>query len=308
MIEKVIDLIIKPGIMVSWEEFVASAPPFSIALDGYVSSGPIFDPSGPWQNFNHHDGVDRLATRATCSQVLLAVRQGLFRTFQKNKQHHAVLHINDPDEDVCLATFILSNYVQAVNIINPSLNKLVAMEDMLDTTGGAYAFPVELDSLRQLLWVFQPFHVFRNTGGLNRKDPIEYRSVIYDVWQRIQNYIIGNKEMIELDTTHEKIGGGDGWEMIIEQGPHARIDLFASRVLAFVSVKNLGNGQYLYTVGRSSIYVPFNVPRILAALNAAEGCAGNNRWGGGDLIGGSPRSGNSRLTPQEVEKIVNANK
>jgi hypothetical protein len=303
-----IELIIKPGKMITWPEFINDAPPYSIALDGYVGSGPIFEPKGPWQNFNHHDGVDRLATRATCSQVLLAVRQGLFRTFQKNNQPFANLFVNDTDEDVCLATFILTHYVQAINIINPLLNKLVFMEDMLDTTGGAYAFPVELDSLRQLLWVFQPFHIFRNTGGLNRKDPEEYKSIIHDVWRRIQAFTTGQTGMIELDIRYEKIGGGENWEMIIEQGAHARIQLFALRVLAFVSVKPLGEKRYLYTVGRSSSYVPFNVPQILEALNQAEGCLGNDRWGGGDLIGGSPRLKGSQLSPEEVEKIVNQNK
>lgn len=52
--------------------------PFSIALDGYVNVGPRFDHEGPRVNFNHHEEVDRLATRATCGQVLMAIRQGLF--------------------------------------------------------------------------------------------------------------------------------------------------------------------------------------------------------------------------------------
>lgn len=34
---------------------------------------------GPRANFNHHEGVSRLETRATCGQVLLAIRMGLQR-------------------------------------------------------------------------------------------------------------------------------------------------------------------------------------------------------------------------------------
>lgn len=60
----------------AWESFVATKPPFSIALDGYVSTGPRFDATGPYLNANHHEEVDRLSTRATCAQILMALRQG----------------------------------------------------------------------------------------------------------------------------------------------------------------------------------------------------------------------------------------
>ncbi len=62
--------------------FVAMAPAFSIALDGYVRGGPQYDWRGPHISFNHHEDVDRLATRATCAQVLMSLRSGLFGRFR----------------------------------------------------------------------------------------------------------------------------------------------------------------------------------------------------------------------------------
>lgn len=81
-----IDLIVVPGEPPwSWERFLAEAPGFSVALDGFVAASPRFDDRGPHVNFNHHEGVDRLATRSTCAQVLMAIRQGLFDVFRDNQ-------------------------------------------------------------------------------------------------------------------------------------------------------------------------------------------------------------------------------
>jgi hypothetical protein len=55
-----------------------------------------------------------------------------------------------------------------------------------------------------------------------------------------------------------------------------------------------------YTVGRVSQFIPFDVPRVLAALSAVEGAT----WGGGNTIGGSPRAGGSKLSPKGVEVII----
>ena len=67
----------------SWDDFVKTYPENSIALDGFVTGPTHFfkNEKGVWANFNHHEGVDRLSTRATCAQTLLAIRQGLIKSF-----------------------------------------------------------------------------------------------------------------------------------------------------------------------------------------------------------------------------------
>jgi hypothetical protein len=57
-------------------------------------------------------------------------------------------------------------------------------------------------------------------------------------------------------------------------------------------------------VGRVSPFVAFDVQKILARLNEAESPE-RGRWGGGTLVGGSPRRLGSELAPSEVENIVN---
>lgn len=88
---------------ISWEEFCKKSEPFSIALDGYVNQGPRFQKDGPRANFNHHEEVDRLATRATCGQIIVAIRQGLFECFRNSNGPEVNAYANDCDEDVCLS-------------------------------------------------------------------------------------------------------------------------------------------------------------------------------------------------------------
>lgn len=287
-----------------WEEFCGTHGPFSMALDGYVVAGPRFDPSGPRVNLDHHTEVDRLATRATCAQVLLAVCQGLFLSFCDASGPRANVYVNDCDEDVCTSWFLLK-YAHLIDyVVNPLLNRLVSIVDVLDTTAGAYPFPVDLPVLQELAWVFAPYRQFRLAGGLDRKEPAEYVAVVEEVEDHILKHITGRGHKLPLDTRYEKIGGGPSWVMIREVGAQARTGVFADGVRAYVSVRPRPDGRWSYAVGRMSPFVPFDVPALLQALNRAE-ANGRDSWGGGNMVGGSPRVAGSRLSPAEVERIVN---
>lgn len=296
------DLVTPP---MSWESFRTSRPPFSIALDGYVSAGPRFDSAGPHWNANHHEGVDRLSTRATCAQVLMAMRQGLFDTFRDAvSRPRAEVWVNDCDEDICTAFFLLSNSALATATMNPLLNRLVSMEDALDTTAGAYPYPADLPVLQELAWVFEPYRRFRLSGQLERRDRDAFVGVISDVGSRIMRHITGSGDAIPLDLRFDVIRSGDGWSIVREIGAHARTAMFARGIRAFVSTRPREDGHSTYTIGRMSPFVRFDIPQIIEALNMAEGITGPDRWGGANTIGGSPRIAGSRLTTSEVVEVV----
>lgn len=291
----------------TWEKFTAEAVPFSIALDGYVADGPRFDDSGPYANFNHHEGCNRMATHATCGQILIAIRQGLFKRFAKDGAPYANVFVNDCDEDVCLSWFLLKHHQLVESTMNPVVNRLVHMEDMLDATAGAYPFPSDLPSLRQLAWVFEPYRRARLNGDLDRKDEGVYFSIITDVEHRIMSVIMGSGSEIALDTRYEEIYRGKEWAMVKEIGAQARTGMFANGIMAYVAARQRPDGNYTYVIGKMSQFIPFNVPEILKALDAAEiSETGHSGWGGGDTIGGSPRVQGSVLTPDEVADIVKA--
>lgn len=288
----------------TWEEFGKQSGPFSIALDGFVKESPKFDPAGPMANFNHHEGVSRLETRATCGQVLMAIRQGLFDCFRDDGGARADVYVNDCDEDVCTAWFLLKYHYLVIGTMNPLLNRLVSMEDALDATAGAYPYPPDLPALRELAWIFEPYRRIRLSGELERKDASLFEAVVADVENRIFHHLGGKGSELPLDVRYERIGGGRGWSMIRELGAQGRTGAFADGIRAYVAVRERPAGGFAYTVGRMSPFIPFDVPKILARLSDFEGLT-TERWGGGDTIGGSPRVIGTKLTPKEVERIVN---
>jgi len=291
-----------------WHTFIGEAPSYSIAIDGYVTGGPKFDPNGPWANFNHHEEVDRLSTRATCAQVLMAIRQGLFRRFRNNDGVQMKVYANDCDEDVCTTWFLLKNHHISESTMNPALNRLVHLEDMFDTTAGAYPFPADLPALKALAWVFEPYRRARLTGVLDQRDSSTFLGIVTDVENRIMRYVIGEGDEIALDTRYERLGGGSQWALIREIGGQAKTGAFADGIYAYVSVRDRPDGRFTYTIGRMSPFIMFDVPKLINILNQHEGTVDNlDRWGGGDTIGGSPRVNGSKLTPGILEKIINEN-
>ncbi len=301
------ELFVEPRVTRSWEAFCAEAPPFSIALDGYVNGPPDFSAEGPHANFDHHARVDRLSTRSTCMQVLMAVTMGLFDAFEVDGEPTANIFINDPDQDTCLAVWVLRNHEQCEGMkIHQPLARLLIGEDILDCTGGAY--PVQSDShpMREQAWIFEPYFDARAAGLLPTMDASGMGSIVHQVGERIDAYVRGEGQMIDLDTRYEEVGGGLGWKLIVEQGPHARTALFSAGVRAYVAIRDNGDATWTYTLGKMSPYVRFPIDAIYNALNEAEGLLeSENGWGGSNTIGGSPREGGSRLSPSDLERIIN---
>lgn len=286
----------------SGSDFKKMAGPYSIALDGFVNEGPWFDSSLPSVNFNHHEGCSRLETRATCAQVLLSIRQGFFKKFQKEGHPTAHVYVNDTDEDCALSWFLLKNHRMASSSINPMLNRLVHMSDMMDTTAGAYSFPEDLSARA---WIFEPYRRFRLSGGLNSRSSETFTSVITDVENRIMLHLTGQGKCLPIDTRYEILFNEPSYVHVHETGAQAREGMFSDGITAFVSSSPRSDGNWSHVVGRISHYINFPVLEILDALNIAESLADNpDRWGGGETIGGSPRIAGSGLPPKEVAKVI----
>ena len=302
-----IELHIEPRTTKTWQRFQDENPPFSVALDGYVDGPPAFSPVGPHANFDHHRLVDRLSTRSTCMQVFLAVSMGLFDTFQKDGEPNAQLFVNDPDQDTSLAVWVLRNPDQCESLtINQHLARLLLGEDILDCTAGAFPVAGENLFMRQQAWIFEPYFNVRSVGVLPTLDTEAMRAVIDSVGERITAFVAGRGEAIELQTGYDRIGGGEGWEMIVEHGPHARTALFSAGVRAFVTVRESGDGVWTYTLGRMSPFVRFPIQELYRVLSEADNVKpGPDGWSGSNTIGGSPREGGSKIPPAELEKLIN---
>lgn len=302
-----IQLFVEPFVSgISWEKFCDKYSNYSVALDGFVNVGPRFDEKKIMVNFNHHEEVDRLATRATCAQVLMAIRQGMFSKFRDEYGVKANVYVNDCDEDVCTSWFLLNNSHMVEETMNPMINRLVSMEDALDSTAGAYPFPADLPALKELAWVFEPYRQFRMNGGLEKRNAASFHSIITDVEHRILQHVTGRgKAVLVFDTRYELIGGGNGWAMVKEVGPYARTAMFSDGIKAYVSVKERQDGNWTYTIGKLSPFIPLDLLKLTEKLNQVdEIVTETNRWGGGNNIMGSPRTTGSLLNPENLSKVI----
>ena len=299
-----IDLKVFPNIdPLSWDEFRKQYGTRSIALDGFVNEGPCWDSELIAANFNHHEGVDRLMTRATCAQVVIALRQGFIERFEEEGTVNATAYVNDCDEDVCLSVFALKHhYLIDRSVMSPLLNRLISMEDHMDTTAGAYPYPKDLPVLRELNWIFRPYRVFRQNGGLIRRNAGEFYSIISDVSHRILAHLTGKGEESDLDLRYKLYSNQRRWSMVIEEGLNAKTGMFSDGIKAYLSFRPSVENRYAYTIGRMSKFIDFDAERIIQELNKHD----DAKWGGGDTIGGSNRAKGSKLSPDEVIEIVNS--
>jgi hypothetical protein len=300
-----IELVVRPGPAITRDQFLSTHPPFSVALDGYVFGEPWLRVTdrGPFRNFNHHETVDRSCTNATCEQARRAVVLGFFDLFRHGGERTATLWVNDCDQDVCLATWILMNPDRATEPLVRVISQIV---DLLDMSAGVFPMPHERDLLGQVRWAFDPYTRVRpHLAALTAES---MRQVITDVHQRLNQFVIGQAEVLPLIGEYTLIGGGDGWLFAEVTHQSAREKMVAAGVRAAVEQFGRAGERYLYTLWRRSEYVVrFPIKELLGALNVAEGFApvDPTGWGGAETVGGSPRGRGSTLRPDQVEAIIN---
>lgn len=296
-------LIFQPGKTVSWAEF-SDFPAYSIALDGYCAGAPRSTEDGLRLNINHHEDVDRIATRSSCAQAFHLVKMGLFDTFAKAGRREATVYANDCDQDIVWATYVLRHPEQ---VDRPRLKHMVQLEDTLDMSAGLYPIKKRWHLLKRLLWVCEPYTDARADGSLHRLDGQGMAALVDVMHNRIRATLFGGGREVEPDTRFDVIAEFPQWSFIREVGPHARIGVAQKGIKAFVSLVASGPKRNRYVIVRRSRFISwFPLAEMLRRLNEAEGvpegsCDG---WGGGDNVIGSPRESGSKLKPQEVLAIV----
>jgi hypothetical protein len=298
---------ILPRGSMSWDKFQTSFPYGSIALDGVVHGGPNFNPITRHLNFDHHDGVVREATMSTAMQVFFAIKGGLMKAQLANDQAKICVLINDTDQDTSLAVWLLKRYKDFEGTKSiPHINRLLALDDRWDITGGA--FPMNLDDqlVRQHTWVFKPYTDLRKTGALAQATEEVLRDNLESVLFRLDQFMMGQADEVELDTRHTTLFDSPQFKIVDEIGGNeARYFLFSQGMDAFISiVARRADDRLVCTVGRRSRYIPFPVPSLYRDFNEAEGLDSTTGWNGSDIIGGSSRQLGTGLTWQRLRDIA----
>lgn len=290
-----------------WEEFTQQAPQSSVALDGVVLGGPRYDENKLHLNLDHHDGVVREATMATCMQALYAIKGGMMKRFLSGSKDGKVhIFMNDTDQDSTLAYLLLAHSEQFEGIAsNPLVNRLLELTNRADITGGGFPMKINDQVVKQRNWLFQPYTGLRKSGKLAQANAEMLRDNLEAMERRFEKFLMGQSEEIDSDTRHEILYKSPfGWWLVDEiGGTDAREYLFSQGMDAFLSiVATRPDGARVITAGRRSRYVPYPVRELYGVYNEAEGLPADKGWNGSDIVGGSSRQFGSKLTnPRLIE-------
>lgn len=299
-------LIIEPRVTSDWKTFTRDCPQNSVALDWRVSGPPKVKLDTLHANFNHHEGVVRLATASTSEQVLIALKTGFSDTFRLDDLN---MYINDPDQDTALALWILINHDRLEwTKSEPLITRLISVGNMLDITSGMYPFGVKSKVMRQLAWIFSPYVNSRVTGELFKANAATMRNIIESIHARIDKYALwtGNEE--DLDTRCEIVGWGMGWSLVKEIWFYSRGSYLEKWIKSFISINQIRpDGKYIYSIWKASNFINFPILEIYRILNTAEGIpeSSTDKWWWSDTIGWSPRNTWSSLTPEKLTEVIN---
>jgi hypothetical protein len=321
-----INLYIEPRVTVAYNHFSLSCPPDnltsiewrqnnhnSITLDGYMSGGPNLWRNERIVNFDHHENVKRFATMSTSKQVYLAIKQGLFDMFQGVKPN---VYINDVDQDTAFAVWLLENHYLLDTSRNNAKEKtnieaLLNLTDLLDITAGAYPFDFNSDIAKMHNWVFKPYTDFRTSGALSGANTTQMYHNIDETMGRLTLASKGLATKVEFDTRHEIYFKDDLITIVNEIGGNdARYYLYSQGMKAHISLVSMTTyGHFVYSVGKKSPYIEFDVPGFLSCMNDTDSLPNgeklplNERAGGSDTIGGSSRLHGSKHTFEDLKKM-----
>ncbi|MBI2004343.1 hypothetical protein HYS72_02660 [Candidatus Pacearchaeota archaeon] len=304
-----IQLIVEPRVVKTWEQFIKESPPYSIALDGYVSGAPKYQPEGPRLNLNHHEDVDRYSTLCTSMQAYLKLKLGLFEKFSVNGQPRANIYVNDPDQDSSLAAFILTKPEISLNIKNQKkLEELLHYEQIMDITGGMFPLDMKSKIMQQMAWIFEPYDSARISGKLYSMNGNEMKNLMQNIFSRIKAHLDGKSYEIALDNDYTILYGKpqDKFVLVKENSAYSRAKIIRDGIKSFASLVRENDGIYKYTLGKISDFIPLSLPKIYNYLNKFENIKpeDTDRWGGSQTIGGSPRKKQSKIAPEKLFKLI----
>ncbi len=306
---EMIQLIAEPRVVKTWNQFIKESPPYSIALDGYVSGAPKYQPEGPRLNLNHHKtAVDGHSALCASMQAYLKLKTGLFEKFAVNGGPHAQVYVNDADQDSSLAAFILTKPEVSSSAKNQNkLEELLYHEQIMEITGGMFPLDTKSRIMQKMAWIFEPYDSVRMSEKIYSMNADEMKNLMQDIFLRIENHLSGRSCEMGLDNSYTILHGNhENFALVKENSVYSRAKMIKEGIKAFALLVKENAGVYKYTLGKISDFVPIPLPKIYDFLNKFENIKLDDadRWGGSRTIGGSPRINGSKIPPEKLFELI----
>jgi hypothetical protein len=291
----------------SWEEFERETPPYSIALEALDD---IPGQRGTRVSFDHHSGVIRQVTMSAAMQAYIAVRQSRMMERWLKKRQPIDVYVWNADQDVCLAAFVLEYHNLLENAQGaPMLRWIVQYNNKIDICGGLY--PVRIEDLvaNHFTWVFEPFRTQRKLGKVVGDEAVVAQT-IRQVCDRLLALLEGKAGTTPVLVRPDILYTSPlGFVIVDEKGdPASRLVLASQGHTNLISLLcRRPSGRFTYSVIRGALYdfeTAFDVPRLIAAFQAAEDQPGTAIWGGSNTAAGSDSALGSSLSWQQLRDIA----
>jgi hypothetical protein len=291
----------------SWDEFERDSPPYSIAVEALDD---VPGQRGTRTSFDHHTGVMRQVTMSAAMQAYLAVRQSRLMERLLRKHRPIDVYVWNADQDVCLSAFVLEYHdLLECTLGAPMLRRIVQYNNKIDICGGLY--PVRLEDLvaNHFTWVFEPYQQQRMLGKAVG-DEVIVTQTIRLVCDRLLALLEGTAGTAPISVQPEILYVSPHDFVIADEkgDPAARLVLAAQGYTNLISlICRRPSGRYTYSVIRGALFDgegAFDVPRLIAAFQAAEDQPVARIWGGSDSAVGSDSALGSSLEWQQLREIA----
>jgi len=289
--------------------------PQTIFLDGVYAGAPFCDNEARHYSLDHHEGVVRGFTLATCEQAAVMLLQGLPLSAGK-----WTLWVNDPDLDSMLAAWILMNHVELLRDDRRLLRAampVIRLEGVIDAHGtdrellvGLHGDALEAARAQVDLLMAEE----RRLKGGRRWMHTDWAEYACDQLERIDRELLPEgalDELLEIQEVGRAILFNERIAVLLDStlGIYAVEERLKARYGASLGVIALRIDDDRYTLRLVDAFLPKNLEAVYARLNkidpkARRKGAKPNVWGGSGDIGGSPRETGTGLSGEAILAVL----
>ena len=309
-----IELVIERGLTVDASGRKRYAPQ-TVFLDGVFAGAPFIDNEARHYSLDHHEGVVRGFTLATCEQAAVMLLQGL-----PLAAGTWTLLVNDPDLDSMLAAWVLINHVEPLQAARELLRlamPTIRLEGVIDAHGTDRQLLVALagealeEAQAKVDALMDEERSLKMSRAWMQTDWTEYAC---RQLERMDRELIPEgalDELLQIQESGRAILANERIAVLLdsELGIYEVEERLKQRYGQSLGVIALRIDEHRYTLRLCDAFLPKNLEAVYKALNKADPMARKsggspNVWGGSGDIGGSPRTTGTGLEGHAILAVL----